>query len=264
MALGALHIHSTYSDGEFSLTALRNLYVAAGCRFACVTDHADCLAAASLEAYVLECRALSDDRFRFVAGLEFTCENGLHVLGYGTTTTTTSTDPSEVIRHIEAHGGVAVIAHPRDVLFDWIAGLERVPHGLEVWNTKYDGRYAPRPGTFALLQRLQARRLDCRAFYGQDLHWRTQYRGLFVDVDCASVTREEVLAGLASGAFAGVKEGMRLPSSGAVEQEWLVRAQRTRWFSGALRMALKRTKAVFDRLGIPVPAALKAQARRAL
>jgi hypothetical protein len=264
MALGALHIHSTYSDGEFSLRELRDLYLAADCRFACVTDHADCLDAASLEAYVRDCRALSDDRFQFVAGLEFPCENGLHIVGYGTTTTTTATDPCEVIRHIEAQGGVAVIAHPRDVLFDWIAGLERVPQGLEVWNTKYDGRYAPRPGTFALLERLQARRPDCRAFYGQDLHWRTQHRGMFVDVDCASVTREAILDALTRGAFAGVKDGMRLPSSGAVEPAWLARAQRARRFSGALRAALKRTKGVCDRLGIPVPAALKAQARRAL
>jgi hypothetical protein len=29
--------------------------------------------------------------------------------------------------------------------------------GIETWNSKYDGRYAPRSGTFALLQRLRQR-----------------------------------------------------------------------------------------------------------
>ena len=40
MLRGALHIHSTWSDGEFTLSELRHILVGAGCRFACVTDHA--------------------------------------------------------------------------------------------------------------------------------------------------------------------------------------------------------------------------------
>ena len=48
--------------------------------------------------------------------------------------------------------------------------FEPLPDGVEVWNTKYDGQYAPRPGTFELLGRLKTRRPDVRAFYGLDLH----------------------------------------------------------------------------------------------
>ena len=84
MLLGVLHLHSTYSDGEFSLAELRRLFCAAGCRFACVTDHADAFDSdGQLDAYRRECDALSDDRFRFIAGLEYTCVDRMHVLGYG-------------------------------------------------------------------------------------------------------------------------------------------------------------------------------------
>jgi hypothetical protein len=263
MLLGALHIHSTYSDGEFSLRELRDVLGSAGCRFACVTDHADHFDAASLGAYVAECEALSDDQFRFIPGLEYPCENRLHIAGYGATVPIDSTDPATVIRHIAASGGIAVIAHPKDVWFDWIASLDEVPHGLEVWNSKYDGRYAPRASTFALLARLQHRRPDCRAFYGLDLHWRTQYRGLLVEVEAASVRPVDVLAALAKGAFAGVKDQMRLPSNGAVDMAWLARGQRTRGLSHGARQVLGSIKRVLDRAGIRVPASLKAQARRA-
>ena len=86
MLQGALHIHSTYSDGELTLAELRQVFVAAGCRFACVTDHAEAFDDARLEAYRRECDEQSDDRFRFIAGLEYTCEGRMHVLGYGVTT----------------------------------------------------------------------------------------------------------------------------------------------------------------------------------
>src|SRR5207249_2551105 len=95
-----------------------------------------------------------------------------------------------------------------------IEAFETLPDGIETWNTKYDGRYAPRPATFALLARLKARRRDMSAFYGQDLHWRRQHRGLFTMVDAATPDRARVLDALRRGAYIGVKDGMRLPSSG--------------------------------------------------
>ena len=264
MVKGALHIHSTYSDGEFTLRELREIYLAAGCRFACVADHADWFGEASLRAYVDECAALSDDRFTFVAGLEFPCFERLHIVGYGVTALVDTPEPAGVIRHIHACGGVSVVAHPKDLHFEWIAGFDPLPDGLEVWNSKYDGRYAPRAGTFELLRRLQARRSDLRAFYGQDLHWRTQYRGLMVHLDTATVTRDAVLGALRIGAFHGEKDGMRLPSDGVLPEALLVTMARAHRRSDRLRSVLRTVKATADRLGLRVPAGLKAQARRVM
>ena len=61
------------------------LYRAAGCPFACVTDHAEAFDDVRLEAYRRECDEQSDERFRFIAGLEYGCEGRMHVLGYGVT-----------------------------------------------------------------------------------------------------------------------------------------------------------------------------------
>jgi hypothetical protein len=263
MLQGVLHIHSTYSDGEFSLRELRDVFRAAGCRFACVTDHADQLVDdARLDAYRAECAALSDDAFTFVAGLEYSCTDRLHVLGYGVTVRIDSTDPEQVIARIQALRGIAVVAHPKGAAFDAIERFEPLPDGIEVWNSKYDGRYAPRPDTFALLARVRARRADVRAFYGQDLHWRQQYRGLFEQMDCAEPRPDSILAALAAGRFAGLKDGQLLPSSGALPEDLLAAYARAQRRSQRMRTWLRRAKACVDGIGVGMPRPIKAQLRR--
>jgi hypothetical protein len=264
MLQGALHIHSTYSDGEFSLAELRDLFVAAGCRFACVTDHADAFAGdeARLEAYRRECAERSDARFAFVAGLEYTCIGRMHVLGYGVTTPIDSTDPEIVIRRIRDLGGIAVIAHPKDAAFDAVESFDPLPDGIEVWNTKYDGRYAPRPGTFALLGRAKARRPGILAFYGQDLHWRRQYRGLFTVVDSPTAQPAAVLAALAAGRFYALKDGHQLPSDGVLAPDALAAFARVHRRSQRMRAWLRRMKVWTEGVGVAVPQPIKAQLRR--
>lgn len=263
MLLGVLHLHSTYSDGEFSLAELRQLFLDAGCRFACVTDHADAFDTdAQLDAYRRECEALSDDRFRFIPGLEYTCVERMHVLGYGVTGRIDSSDPEVVIARIREMGGIAVVAHPKDTAFATIEALEPQPDGIEVWNSKYDGRYAPRPGTFALLARARSRRPEMLAFYGQDLHWRRQYRGLFVQVECTEPRRDAVLAALASGRFAGVRDGQVLPSTGELPADVLAAFDRVHRRSQQMRTWIRRVKASVDRLGVAVPRPIKSQLRR--
>lgn len=264
MPKGALHIHSSFSDGEFSIAELREVYLAAGCRFACVTDHADWFDRARLDDYVQECARHSDARFLFIPGLEYPCDDRMHIVGYGVTVLTELTEPAAVIRHIRQHHGLAVVAHPKDSHFDRIEALDPLPDGLEVWNSKYDGRYGPRPRTFALLRRMQAGRPGVRAFYGQDLHWRAQYRGLFVHVGETAVTRTTVLQSLKAGAFYAEKDGMRLPSSGLVPEALLNNLARAHGRSERLRRLLRATKRVVERLGVSVPAGLKARARRVM
>ncbi len=262
MLKGALHVHSTYSDGEFTLAELREIYLADGCSFVCMTDHAEHLDSTTLPAYIEECHARSDAKFRFVAGLEYGCEQRMHILGYGATKLAASTDPQEVIRHVDGQGAVSVIAHPKDEFFEWIEGFETLPQGIEIWNSKYDGRYAPRPGTFAMLNRVQQRQPGMHAFYGQDLHWKKQFRGLFVEADCATNDDANIINALARGAFRGSKGEIELPSSGVVPPELLAEFGKAHDRSYFMWRFLKNAKGALDRLGIPVPQSLKAHLRR--
>ncbi len=255
--LGAMHLHSTYSDGEFSLPELRELFIAQGCDFACVTDHAESLDADQLAAYSSECEALSDANFRLVPGLEYACGR-LHILGYGVTMPIDSTEPNEVIAAIKAAGGVCVIAHPQERFFARIEGLETLPHGIEIWNSKYDGRYAPRPSVWSLLNRLKRREASLLGFFGQDLHWKKQFRGLFCRIQCEELSREAILAALLRGDFTGVHGELGLPSSGVLAPEVRIQLKRALIASRMLRRVTARAAQV----GKMVPAPLKAQLRR--
>ena len=262
MLKGAIHIHSTYSDGEFTLSELRDLFLAEGCAFVAMTDHAEYFDSEKLSAYFTDCLAHSDERLRFVPGLEYECDQRMHILGYGANRLAHSKDPQQVISHIDAQGAISVIAHPKDDFFDWIESFETLPQGIEAWNSKYDGRYAPRPGTFRLLQRLRQRCPQMHAFYGQDLHWKKQFRSLFVQVDCLSAQPDAILAALAKGSFNGQKAELILPSSGVISHELLAEFEHTHARSYRMRQFLKRGKSTLDRFGLTVPESIKAQLRR--
>jgi hypothetical protein len=262
MLRAALHVHSTYSDGEFTLVELKRIFADEDCAVVCITDHADSFDHAKLAEYVAECASLSDDRFLFLCGLEYTCEQGMHVLGYGSIALADTKNPEEIIRHIEKHDGLAVIAHPKDSMFPWIESFAVLPGGLETWNTKYDGRYAPRPGTFELLHRLRTRRSDMKAFYGQDLHWKKQFRGLFTELECDAVSRGSILNSLAAGQYSGVKGDLRLSSTGEISSELATRFAAKHSQSNRMRSFLKAGKKAIDKLGVKPPDAIKSHLRR--
>ncbi|HEY4671651.1 MAG TPA: PHP domain-containing protein [Gemmatimonadaceae bacterium] len=262
MLLGALHCHSTYSDGELTLRELRDAFVTAGCSFACVTDHAEYLDRDRLPRYVAECAELSSEEFVLIPGLEFSCRQRMHVLGIGITTRVYSDEPEDVIAHINSEGGLSAIAHPRDDAFGWIETFAQLPAALETWNTKYDGRYAPRARTFRLLARLQERQPTMKAVYGLDLHWRRQYRSLLTRVAATAVSRDAILYGLIRGEYVGIKDGLELPANGALSPDllWALDAANAR--SSFVRTALRRAYRVAKNCGLEAPKPLKAQLRR--
>jgi hypothetical protein len=262
MLKGALHAHSTYSDGEFTLAELREIFLSEGCSFLCMTDHAEYFDQQSIAHYKAECDSLSDKRFCMVAGLEYRCQGDMHILGYGATKPTQSTNPEEVIRHIGSQDAISVIAHPKDEFFPWIEGFATLPMGIETWNSKYDGRYAPRPGTFALLQRLKQRAPRMQAFYGMDLHWKKQFRRMRVVLDCDSVEPAAILAALAAGKYSGQKDDLLLPSSGELPGALLQEFGQTQARSRRMWAFLKSSKKKLDSLGIRVPESVKSQLRR--
>ncbi len=258
----AIHCHSTYSDGEFTLAELRELFSGAGYHLVCMTDHAEWFDPDKLRSYVEECANLSDERFRFIAGLEFECERRMHILGYGVTSLVDSIAPQEVISHIEDAGGVSVIAHPGDSMFDWIESFEILPTGIEAWNSKYDGPLAPRPRTFQLLNRLQLRKPEMKAFYGQDLHWKKQYRGLLNFLDCDVADRTSVLRAFRSGSYQGFNDQTELPSSGQLPESLLVNYKKISERYMRKQKMFKRVKKMSGAVGKNLPAPVKAHLRK--
>jgi hypothetical protein len=186
----------------------------------------------------------------------------MHILGYGVTSLVDSTVPQKVISHIEDHEGVSVIAHPGDSMFDWIETFAVLPTGIEAWNSKYDGPSAPRPRTFQLLNRLQQRKPEMKAYYGQDLHWRNQYSGLSNLVRCDSAERTALLAALRAGNYAGLSEETQLPSDGILPSSLLEGYGRISDRYMRRQKVFKRIKRISGAFGRNLPAPVKARIRR--
>jgi hypothetical protein len=259
---GALHVHTTFSDGEFSLGELRLTYAALGYRFACLTDHAEYFDERTLIRYRAEADNLSDEFFRFIPGLEFECPGRMHILGLGMTSLLTTREPCQVIRSIEEHGGISVIAHPRAKDFGRIEGLAYPPTGIEVWNSKYDGRHAPRVETFELIRRVRDRHAHVRALYGQDLHFRRQYTGLHVELRNATLDSKSIVSALREGRYVGRSGDLHLTADGSLEPSVAKRVERLHRRSRKMRRLAGGTKAVLDSLGLAIPARLKTHLRR--
>jgi hypothetical protein len=262
MLKAAIHIHSTYSDGELTLGQLREIFASAGCSFVCTSDHAEAFDQKKLERYSAECEALSDPGFRFIPGLEFECDQRMHILGYGMLALFGTKSPEEVIRGIESGGGISVIAHPKDTMFAWIERFNVLPSGIEVWNTKYDGQYAPRPETFRLLASLQRRKPELLAFYGQDLHWERQYRGVFNWVSVRTLDRDAILKAFRCGQYYAREGELELSSNGRLPEEVLGQFEPIQRRSARLRQCLRFAKQTADRVGITVPNSIKSNLRR--
>jgi hypothetical protein len=171
-------------------------------------------------------------------------------------------DPVEVIRRINDLGGISVIAHPPDWAFESIESFGGQLRGIEVWNSKYDGRYAPRPGTFQLLHKMRECSPDLHAYYGLDLHWKRQFRELFIRINSAGFSRSEVLEALSSGNYCGVYANQQFPSSGRLPSALIARFATVHGRSSQFRRFVKRCMKFLDQTGLRLPVAIKAQLRR--
>ena len=135
---GIIHNHSACSgEGSHPLSLLRQWW-ACSFHFAAMTEHAEKLTAEAYASYVQECDSLSDERFRFIPGLEVATESG-HMLVLGCRKFICTRDPFQVIK--EAAGCLILLAHPEEGHI--IPAVLQQAHGFEGWNARYMGRHVP-------------------------------------------------------------------------------------------------------------------------
>src|SRR5438445_4479154 len=161
--VGIVHVHSNLAyDGQNTLAEIASLGRSRGYQFVGMSEHSDTFEPKKMADLVDECRRLSDGSFLMLPGLEFTCDNRLHLLALGIERYTTLTNPALVARFVNAEGGVAVLSHPIRYGYQIPAGLEMVLDGIEVWNAGYDGRFIPNDRSIRLWESLRVRNHSLR------------------------------------------------------------------------------------------------------
>ena len=123
---GALHAHTTFSDGGRSLREVASVADRLGLDFLVITDH-NTLEGLDLEGSLGRCRIL--------VGSEISTEEG-HIIGLGIPQTQYRLGGSgaQSVSDVRALGGMAVIAHPVNSRNGWTAAPWVRADGFEVLN----------------------------------------------------------------------------------------------------------------------------------
>lgn len=265
---GALHLHTTFSDGEFTLEELKAHFQKRGFQFLLMSDHAEGMDVAKMSSYVSLCRALSEPDFCIVPGLEFSYPvekaGSLHLLGYGLTEFKREEEPVAMIHTIHRLGGLAVLAHPFPPLYPAIVPMKPYLDGIELWNTKYNGRFAPSLWTYTLLNETKAAHPEVLGFYGTDYHWKTQYAGMGLWIEAEAPTPSALLTALSKGHYYAEKNGERFTADGKLTPSQEARFARIERIYRMWKKMVVGGRKPFKMLRLPVPPKLKAMARKVL
>lgn len=199
---GIIHVHSNLSyDGQHSLDEIAAFAKKRGYSFVGMSEHSDTLDAEKVAAYVKECGRVSTPECLIIPGIEFTCDNNLHLLGFGVKGYTDSKDPVEVAQFIQRSGGVAVVAHPKRYQYQIPPALVPFLNGIEVWNAGYDGRFVPNDCSLKMLQALRSASGPLSAFGGQDFHAMKEHTHIRVSIRAEYLTADAVLKQFREGKF---------------------------------------------------------------
>lgn len=239
---GIVHVHSNYSfDGQHSLEEIALFGRRRGYSFIGMTEHSDTFDHSKMSVYVKECRRLSDPGFLVIPGIEFTCENNLHLLGLGVEHFTYTKDPISVAQFIKRQDGLAIVAHPGRYDFKIPSGLEAEINGIEIWNSAYDGRFVPNDLSIQLWQSLKKHNVALCPLGGQDLHQITAHCHVQISVTCDELVEETVMQALKEGNFSISNPYFRLRPASLTG--WMSQMSLT-W----ARRVYTQAKAIRDRL----------------
>jgi hypothetical protein len=199
---GIVHVHSSYSyDGQHSLEEIARHGAMRGYSFIGMSEHSDTLNEEKMAQHVKDCEEATTSDCLIIPGIEFTCENNLHLVGLGVQHYTDTKDPWKVSEFIRRQNGIAVFAHPRRYNYQIPAKLADVLHGIEVWNAGYDGRFVPNDRSLGLLKDFRSRNEKLLAFGSEDLHRITNRSHVELVVCCERLEKIEVLRALKEGMF---------------------------------------------------------------
>lgn len=198
---GAIHVHTTLSDGSLNLVDVRDFFVGKGFHFVCVTEHYDFIEHSVLMEFVRDCCALSGQHFILIPGIEFSFTDESHVLAMGITShfarNSTSSAKLELIDQIRNQGGLAILAHPEMTQYTIEKQLLGNLDGLEFWNARYDGSAFPNPLAIRLLRKTSPALFGIG---GLDFHEQCNVP-FSISVEAAKLTSSEILAKLKRGEF---------------------------------------------------------------
>jgi hypothetical protein len=200
---GALHMHSTLShDGTMTVSELVDWYKVRGYDFIAIGEHSQDMDDRKIRLLVEAAAEHSHGQFLVIPGIEFSCNEGIHMLGLGVTDLIGSVDPVTVAREIRTGHGLAILVHPQRLRWRCSADLLRELDAVEIWNVAYDGKYLPAYQALDAFRRMQQANPRLLALAGHDLHRKPPaFYDVAIEMEIPELSSELVLRSLREGAY---------------------------------------------------------------
>lgn len=206
----AAHVHSEWSyDAAWTLDALAEAFAKRGYRAALMTEHDRGYSEERRLEHRAACARASTDRVLLIPGIEYSdADNTVHILVWGDVPFAGEARVTkELLLHVAAHCGVAVLAHPtrknawQRVGTEWYDMLA----GVEIWNRKSDGWCASADGVRLINGTITP------AWVGLDFHRSRQFFPLAMALQIESgsdITEEGVLNAIREHRLIPIAMGM--------------------------------------------------------
>lgn len=192
---GFFHIHSDFSDGVSSLEEIKKEAQKLGASFVFLADHLSKIGSESkIEEFLAKCIQLSDNDFLMVPGVEIDCSDGYHFLLYNASSFISRflgkvISSDKFIQMLPENNYLLVLAHASTYNK---APTERILNnldGIEVWNAKYDSKYAPSLKSLRYLKKNK----NLIAIAGLDAHSIFSLRKIRIELNSEKLQIGEIL-----------------------------------------------------------------------
>lgn len=261
---GISHLHTKYShDGTLSIRKFKDYLLENDIEFALITEHSDFIEAHDAEKFIKDCHNLSDGKITLIPGFEVPYRDA-HILMIGVDhfVKTGSCEKEDLIKW-KKHAEFAVWAHPHKNKYLLYDAIKAVIDSVEVWNSQYDGKKAPRLKVLNSLQGLRARGHNTLAFCGLNFHSTEHISGPTIMVE--SVNRQtDILSQIKKGEFVLKSERITIASDGRIIKGIVPLMKIQSVYSISLIAGLEKVSAIVHNLRIPTPKSLRDKIRKNL
>ncbi len=254
---GTVHCHTTHSfDGTMNHAQLRDYFLERGLRFVCITEHIEYLDQQKVDAIFDACEAHSDNEFLLIPGMEMDYFK-IYFLGLERCQVDFTNHRTQFYS-MHPHADLCIFSHPIKARFNYPQWLIDLCDGVEILNTKHDGRHYFRPQSERLLTQVRRHRPNAIGVAGMDFHGPKQYSATHMVLrNSVPLERNAILDEIRKGQFDVEMAGRRLRALPALTRTML----RSRIHM--MDLAHKVNKRMAD-AGIEIPKSIKRMLRKGM
>lgn len=256
---GVAHVHSTYSfDGSLKIGELATFFCNKGVHVVLLSEHVESLDPEKVSRLATDCARLSTASLLLIPGIEI---DDLNALFYDVWDVKPWRDCEDLAKQLADAGALVVVSHPVKVRSELPRITAATVEGVEIWNTRHDGKMAPARSILEFWRNLrQHLNRPLLPLCGIDFHRPHDFTPLMFELDCERLEREVVMQAIRAGQYRIVRKGKPVPIN--FETGELVLHYRA--YAGLYRLTYRAIYAIhraFKRFGFRVPPRLRSLLR---